>query len=614
MKTKAAAILIASALCLMPGPVLGRAWTLMVYMDADNDLEGAGLEDFLEMSSVGSSPDLAVVVQMDRAEGYENGYGDWRTAQRFCVKRGMVPVQEEAIQDLGEVNSGDPQTLVHFVTWATSEFPADHYGLILWDHGSGWKAQALQPEPVKSICVDVSSGMDSITCQELDRALRASTARVGRKLDLLGFDACLMAMVEIAVLSEPYASFMVASEEVEPGDGWPYDDVLNAFSFRSDTSPQDLGRLIVQKTVASYENGSQGSKDATLSCVDLDRFASLNVPRLLDDLARGLRGSIREDCLGFQSVAERTQKYEDEDFVDLGDWLAGIRGWVEDLEAIQSVEAVRRTLLPEGCLVCQDSVGASVARSHGLSIYVPAGPCSPAYAGLEFARETAWDEMLQEECHFTVGHDFLLVDDDEGAKFEAWYRESLIGLGCGFDLYDVSLYGPISDAVVQSYLTPGRGILWFTGDVYESTLTDSDQRILSSFLRNGGRLCLTGQDIGLDIGESEFFRVDLKARFVEDTVRVSRILGNDEDPLGAGMACVLNEGDGARNQFHPSGLSPVEDATPVFWYEQSDLAAGLHVQCGKGEGILLAFGWEGLSSREDRDLLLSRILGVLLKR
>jgi hypothetical protein len=118
----------------------------------------------------------------------------------------------------------------------------------------------------------------------------------------------------------------------------------------------------------------------------------------------------------------------------------------------------------------------------------------------------------------------------------------------------------------------------------------------------------------LDIGESELFRVDLKARFVEDTVRASRILGNEADPVGAGMSCVLNEGDGARNQFHPSGLSPVEDATPVFWYEQSDLAAGLHSLCGKGEAILLAFGWEGLSSQEDRDLLLSRILAVLLKR
>jgi len=114
----------------------GPSWYTLA---GDNNLEGAGIDDFLEMSSVGSSSAVNIVVQFDRIPGYDDSYGDWTSCKRFCVTPGMTPTPANAISDLGECNMGDPNTLDEFVMWATTDYPADKYALILWNHGSGCK-------------------------------------------------------------------------------------------------------------------------------------------------------------------------------------------------------------------------------------------------------------------------------------------------------------------------------------------------------------------------------------------------------------------------------------------------------------------------------------------
>jgi len=109
----------------------------MVYLDADNNLEYAGTEDFLELASVGSDANTNILVQFDRRSGYDTSHGDWTTCKRFYVTRGMLPTPGFALEDLGEMNMGDPNTLSSFVNWATANYPADNYALVLWNHGSG---------------------------------------------------------------------------------------------------------------------------------------------------------------------------------------------------------------------------------------------------------------------------------------------------------------------------------------------------------------------------------------------------------------------------------------------------------------------------------------------
>jgi len=91
-------------------------------------------------------------------------------------------------------------------------YPADHYGLVMWDHGSGWSA----------IANDDVLGKDGMSIPAMSGALATITAAAGRKLDFIGFDACLMAELQVADAVQPYASWDIAAEELVPGLGWDY--------------------------------------------------------------------------------------------------------------------------------------------------------------------------------------------------------------------------------------------------------------------------------------------------------------------------------------------------------------------------------------------------------
>ena len=106
-------------------------WTVLVYLDGDNNLEREAVEDFLEMASVGSNGDVQIVVQFDRAPGYDRRYGDWHGTLRFHVTQGMTPEPANALADLGEANMGDGQTLHSFVQWGKATFPAQRTSLVL---------------------------------------------------------------------------------------------------------------------------------------------------------------------------------------------------------------------------------------------------------------------------------------------------------------------------------------------------------------------------------------------------------------------------------------------------------------------------------------------------
>ena len=128
----------------------GASWTYMVYMGADNNLSRAGLVDLNEMESVGSDGNVNIVLQAEFSDQYtpdlDSSYGyDWGTL-RFLVANDndTSDVNLAAGTSIGNQDMGDPDTLSAFITWATTNYPADHYALVIWDHGAGWKDRVLQ--------------------------------------------------------------------------------------------------------------------------------------------------------------------------------------------------------------------------------------------------------------------------------------------------------------------------------------------------------------------------------------------------------------------------------------------------------------------------------------
>ena len=168
-------------------------WTILVYMDADNNLELPGLLDLNEMEAAGSSEQVNVIVQIDRALGETASDGDWSDTRRYRIlgdgDRNLL--NSEPLQSLGEQNMGDPQVLADFVSWGIQSFPANRYALILWDHGAGWSGIAYDGD------APTFADGDYISLPDLQGALQMGLAEAGvPALDVIGFDACLMSQVE----------------------------------------------------------------------------------------------------------------------------------------------------------------------------------------------------------------------------------------------------------------------------------------------------------------------------------------------------------------------------------------------------------------------------------
>lgn len=276
-------------------------WTFMVYMAADNDLEYYALVDFLEMAVVGSSEDVHIVVQLDRALGEDNSFGDWTGTRRGRVRKNDRPYTSWGT-GIGEANTGDPNCLIDFATWSMNTFPARHYALVLWNHGNGWRKDFS--DPVRAVCSDFASGGNALHMEELEYALSEIVGGGRGQLDMVGFDACLMGMVEVAHQIAPYGKVMVASEELEPADGWPYEEIFSALVGQPDMTAAGLGTLIVDAYYTSY------SRNETLSAVDLSRIPDLSraVAALGANLTRNWRSAPSECVQAAETVRSELER------------------------------------------------------------------------------------------------------------------------------------------------------------------------------------------------------------------------------------------------------------------------------------------------------------------
>jgi len=239
-------------LCFSPRLAAQTAqWTYMVYMDGDCDLELSAINDFLEMASVGSNANVKILMLFDRTAAYDTTYGDWTETRRGIINFGNTPNSTWGT-NMGELNMGDPQTLIDFVLWGMQTYPASRYAVVLWDHGSGWAKADEDSLRFKSVCIDETSS-DRLYMREVRAALDTIETN-GDQPDLLGFDACLMSMAEVAYEIRQHASVMVASEKGIPLAGWPYHTILADLVASPTMSASQLGSVTVSRYYQSYSN------------------------------------------------------------------------------------------------------------------------------------------------------------------------------------------------------------------------------------------------------------------------------------------------------------------------------------------------------------------------
>jgi clostripain len=348
-------------------------WTLMFYMDSDNNLEAPQMDDLEEMIAVGSSTNINIVVLCDRSiksddeDGYTNravgGIKNWTTAKLLFVEKRYL----RELADWGEVNMGDPATLKKFLQTVTKQFPAKRFGLVFGNHGAGWIG----------IAGDESAKEDTLNMVELSSAFKSVTAQTG-KFELVGFDACLMANFEVAKAIAPFGKTMVASEELEPGNGWDYTPLLSIFTKNPQMDGVALGKIIVDTFRDFYLNPQRGNRDksVTLSIIDLD-----NIPALETAINNfGIRNQTfmksggRDTWIKTARARSGTEEFGVHQgshfhFYDMVDYAENIKREQPDAETAKASDAV---IAAVKSAVVYKINGAAHPRSSGLSIYFPA--------------------------------------------------------------------------------------------------------------------------------------------------------------------------------------------------------------------------------------------------
>ncbi len=399
-------------------------WTVLAYLAGDNDLEGALLDDLREMERVGSRPGaVEILAQLDRAAGGDASAGDWSGTRRYYVTRSASAskIGSKLLMDLGEANTGDPGVLEDFLSFGTRRYPARASMLVLSNHGSGfyvppemlsrrrpWKAAPRGPQrgffrttrqrlaetgPSRGIAYDDGAG-DCLDNRELKQVLAHAHRVLGRPVDIVGMDACLMTMVEVAYQLRDHARILVGSEELEPGEGWPYAAVLGDLVARPAMMPPELATTVVRRYIESYASSGQ---DATQSAIDLTKLNDLIAA--VDALARALLAGLPSQSLEVELYAawRRTVRFFDRLYVDLHHFAVNLAG-ATSRQAVRgaALEVQRAIETQAGPIIAERHRGPRMARARGLSIYFPSlHDPSVFYRELDFARATRWADFLE---------------------------------------------------------------------------------------------------------------------------------------------------------------------------------------------------------------------------
>ena len=370
-----------------------RDWLFILIGDGDNSLAEDILKDFKDIERFGSNSSAHIVGYLDvgkQIKGFEG-------AKLFYIKHPSSEgktLSSPVIKDFGQVNTADPKFLGDLITQVAQEFPAKHIAVIISDHGNGWRG-----------AIEDYSHDSSMSLKDIEQTFKIVTSKLGRKIDLIGWDACIMSMGEVMVALSPYAKVMVASEDYERLDGWDYKRKLQAALRKK---PSGKGRFLqglkdfadthVFRFFKGKEKGlakfivRKESNNPTLTAVNLEKIAYFK--SALDRFARALiKAHIPVEKL--YEIVKQTKSFGG-NYRDLYDFAQRI---IDDPE-IENRELKRAAEKLEYAI---DKVVIAIKEegledgAHGIGIFLPEDPrdLDEEYFSLALVKDTAWGEWLK---------------------------------------------------------------------------------------------------------------------------------------------------------------------------------------------------------------------------
>ncbi len=379
-------------------PVTGQnAWTVLVYMNADNDLPNSAFSDLLALQAADlSGKRIVVLALVDLGASGNLIQGGWPDARLYRIQyygggTGNTSIVSERLGSglLGltatgldqDIDMGDPNVLANFLRSAKANYPAQHYALVLWGHGSGWRTVGTD-----------STSADPLYVQELGQAIN------GQSLDVIGFDTPSEAMLEVAWQIQTAGRYMVASEGVTPVTGWDLQNLLSTFA-SSGLQPLDF----VASVVTAYSTAQAGTPGSCISAVDLTMLSP--VMTALNSFSNALYSAITSSTIQTtvrQALFTNVESYSNAP----GDKNLDLTDMAEVAETIgyAGVQAEALKSAVTGAVVAEWHNANGHPSSHGLAVhYIPvqqdgtAGTLDSSYFRgatvqypLTFAANSAW--------------------------------------------------------------------------------------------------------------------------------------------------------------------------------------------------------------------------------
>ena len=427
---------LALLICLSSIQILAKQpadWTFLVYMDAseeDGYLSKWGLKNLNDMAAVGSNEYVNIVAQLHTHENIS-----WR----YHIEKGIIK-QCESMQLAGDC----VQEVTDSMRWAVTNYPAQNYALILWDHGFGildpkpadtsnesilqsgfsWAAEPdLYPEectsgacPVKSFSMPLRGLLfhgptrTYMTNEKMVNTLKIIKEDIldGKKLEIFGADVCKMAMLEVGYQIKEYANVLIGSQNCELADGWNYDGFLKAASEKP-LSSYELSKIIVDSY--HYLEPKAAQKVYTLSAIDLTTLDPVienletiitlcNACALHNPLNfKNLVYDVRHRCVNICHAPYYTDLHSFyEELAKELETQTVMTIPTEKKEALLQALTLGKQLVHNA--VIANCVGENIPRAQGISIYFPYQHVDSSYKKTIFAQETSWMKFLEEtlEC------------------------------------------------------------------------------------------------------------------------------------------------------------------------------------------------------------------------
>jgi hypothetical protein len=351
--------------------VTAATWTYAIYMDGDNSLEnywaGASLP-LLEAVPASASVNIVAFVDLGSTSG-------------MSVQK-ISGATVTTVLTAAEMNMGNPATLTWCINQAAALFPSTYLVMSMWDHGYGWNY----------VCLDDTSG-DSLSMQEL----QAGIANAAKRIDILAFDCCNMGNIEVAyqVSLTNLVSYMVASEESVPGNGFPYDKMLNKLVANPAMLPRDFSMAMVDGWGEYYKTQTWATT-VNLAAIDVVQLKATisTFSTWSADMKSLLPGYKTPYATALKNTYNMWGTHYFTDLYDYGLHLKTTKG-VNDAKLKADTTTMQNAVLGY-CIKVWD--GKKMTDCKGISLYWGTGnewsSHSAAYMQLAFAVDTGWGAFL----------------------------------------------------------------------------------------------------------------------------------------------------------------------------------------------------------------------------